>query len=183
MLGNDVVDLADVAGSHPRFAARVFTAAERALIDADAEMCGVVWAAKESAYKAARKAERSTVFSPVRFVVDLDGAERATVTAGGRRFTVDLVRTADWVHAVARAAEDPPAAACTAVGRVPAGTSDSDAVRRLAVDTLTRALDLDGLAIGRDGGVPRLLRHGRPLAADLSLSHHGRFAAFACVLR
>jgi len=123
------------------------------------------------------------VFSPARFVVDLDDAEHATVTAGERRFTVDLVRTADYVHAVARAADDPPAPACAAVGTVPAGTSDSAAVRRLAIDTLARALGTDGLEIGRDGRVPLLLRHGRPVAADLSLSHHGRFAAFACVLR
>jgi phosphopantetheinyl transferase (holo-ACP synthase) len=183
MLGNDVVDLADAAGRHPRFATRVFTPAERALIDSDSALGGVLWAAKESAYKAARKADRATVFSPARFVVDLDGAERATVTVGERRFVVDLVRTADYVHAVACAAGDAPTAACAAVGTVPAGTSDGLAVRRLAVDTLARALGLDGLAIGRDGRIPLLLRHGRPMAADLSLSHHGRFAAFAYVLR
>jgi phosphopantetheinyl transferase (holo-ACP synthase) len=183
MLGNDVVDLADAAGRHPRFAARVFTPAERARLDADPALGGVLWAAKESAYKAARQADRAVVFSPARFVVELDDAERARVTAGERRFVIDLVRTAEYVHAVARAAEDAPAAACTAVGTVPAGTSDSAAVRRLALDTLARALGLDGLAIGRDGRIPLLLRHGRPMAADLSLSHHGRFAAFACMLR
>jgi len=190
MIGNDVVDLGDadsrIAGHHPRFDQRVFAPSERDLIEAapDAERVRwLLWAAKESAYKAARKAYRATVFSPARFVVDLDGTEHATVTAGERRFTVDLVRTKDYVHAVARAADDPPAPACAAVGTVPAGTSDSTAVRRLAIDTLERALGTNGLEIGRDGRVPLLLRHGRPVAADLSLSHHGRFAAFACVLR
>jgi hypothetical protein len=182
MLGNDVVDLADAGARHPRFAARVFTTAERALLDADPALCGVLWAAKESAYKAARKADRSTVFSPARFVVHLDDPCRATVTVGERRFAVDLVRADDYVHAVARAADDPPAPVCAAVGTVPAGTSDSEAVRRLAIATLACALG-GGVEIGRDDRIPRLLRHGVPMAADLSLSHHGRFAAFACVLR
>jgi phosphopantetheinyl transferase (holo-ACP synthase) len=182
MLGNDVVDLADAAGHHPRFAARVFTPAERVLLAADPALCGVLWAAKESAYKAARKADPATVFSPSAFLVALDRRERARVTVGERRFVVDLLRTAEYVHAVARAAEDAPTAAFAAVGAVPAGASDSAAVRRLAVDTLERALDMDGLAIGRDGRIPLLLRHGRPMPADLSLSHHGRFAAFACRL-
>ncbi len=183
MLGNDIVDLADAVGHHPRFAARVFAATELALIDADPDLAGVLWAAKESAYKAARKADAGTVFSPPRFVVRLDDTRRATVAAGDRRFDIELFRADGYVHAVARAADDPPASVCAAVETVPPGTSESAVVRRLAVDTIERATGVDGLEIVRDGRVPTLRRHGLPIAADLSLSHHGRFVAFACVLR
>jgi len=58
-------------------------------------------------------------------------------------------------------------------------------VRELAVASVARALDLaaSGLAVVREGRLPSLAYRGRMLDAALSLSHHGRFAAFACSLR
>jgi hypothetical protein len=38
------------------------------------------------------------------------------------------------------------------------------------------------LGVTHDGRIPRLERAGHAVGADLSLSHHGRFVAFACVL-
>src|SRR5439155_10573151 len=62
MIGNDIVDLGDseshAEGRHPRFDGRVFDETEHALIDATPEperVRWLLWAAKESAYKAARK--------------------------------------------------------------------------------------------------------------------------------
>ena len=183
MLGNDVVDLADAVGRHPRFDARVFATTEQALIAADPRLRGVLWAAKESAYKAARKEDSRTTFSPSRFVVYLDDARRATVTAGDRRFTVELAHGDGWVHAVARGAGDPPASVCAAVEALAPGADESHAVRRLALATIERVTGIAGLEVVRDGRVPSLSASGRPVAADLSLSHHGRVVAFACVLR
>jgi hypothetical protein len=37
------------------------------------------------------------------------------------------------------------------------------------------------LSIVREARIPRLWRHGEPVPIDLSLSHHGRFVAFAAV--
>jgi hypothetical protein len=182
MLGNDIVDLADAAGHHPRFDARVLTAAEQALVAADPRLRGVLWAAKESAYKAARKEDARTVFSPSRFVVHLSDTRHATVAAGERRFAVELAAGDGWVHAVARGAGDPPTTVCAAVETLAAEDDESAAVRRLALDTIERVTGLAGLEIVRDGRIPSLGLHGRPVA-DLSLSHHGRFVAFACVLR
>jgi phosphopantetheinyl transferase (holo-ACP synthase) len=183
MLGNDVVDLADAGGRHPRFDARVFTTAERALIAADPRLRGVLWAAKESAYKAARKEDARTVFSPSRFLVRLEDARHATVAAGERRFAVELSPGDGYVHAVARGAGDPPATVCTAVETRAAGADESDAVRRLTVDTIERVTGIAGFAVVRDSRIPSLRVNGHAVAADLSLSHHGRFVAFACVLR
>lgn len=183
MLGNDVVDLADAGGRHPRFDARAFAAAELALIAADPGLRAVLWAAKESAYKAARKAEPRTVFSPSRFVVELADARRARVTFGERRFAVELSPGDGYVHAIARAAGDPDATVCAAVETIARDADESAAVRRLAIDTIQRATGQSGFSVARDGRIPSLHRHGQAVDADLSLSHHGRFVAFACVLR
>lgn len=190
MIGNDVVDLGDAesraAGQHARFDDRVFAAVERELIAASPlgeRARWVIWAAKESTYKAARKEDPRTVFAPGRFLVRFESDERASVRVGDWRFRVDVAVDANHVHAVARAAADPPDPICTAVGPH-AGVAPSDAVRHLVVATLARVLGLppDDLAIRRDGRIPTLWLRGRRSLADLSLSHHGRFVAFACVL-
>jgi phosphopantetheinyl transferase (holo-ACP synthase) len=187
MLGNDVVDLDDPESHqrrHPRFDARVFAPSERALIDARPDtdpLRWLLWAAKESAYKALRKADPDTVFAPSRFVVRPERAGRARVDAAGHTVRVEIAVEASCVHAVARGPEDGDAVCCGVDAMATSGT-EGDRVRRLAVDGIARAFGLAAseLAIGRRGRIPVLCWRGRPSAADLSLSHHGRFVAFAC---
>ncbi len=71
MIGNDIVDLADPETScgacHPRFDHRVFAPAELELLAttrSHVRMRWILWSAKEAAYKAARQACATTVFSP-----------------------------------------------------------------------------------------------------------------------
>lgn len=189
MIGNDVVDLGDpesrAEARHPRFDGRVFDETERVLIEASPypeRTRWLLWAAKESAYKAARKEDPRTVFAPSCFVVRLENDARASVTVGARGFRIDLVAGADHVHAVAWSAGDRPATVATAVARLPELSVRSDAVRWLAIATLSRRLAVkpEDLAIHRDGRIPTLWIRGERSAADLSLSHHGRFVAFAC---
>ena len=187
MLGNDVVDLDDPETRqrrHPRFDARVFGAPERALIaaspDAD-RLRWLLWAAKESAYKALRQVDRAAVFAPPCFVVRLERAGRVRVDAGGRTICVEVAAGASCLHAVARAPEDTHPLCCGVAALATPGT-ESDRVRRFAVETIARAFGLaaSDLAIRRDGRIPVLCWRGRPSDAELSLSHHGRFVAFAC---
>jgi phosphopantetheinyl transferase (holo-ACP synthase) len=192
MIGNDVVDLVDadsrIAGHHPRFDARVFAPSERALIAAgpDGEhLRWLLWAAKESAYKAARRVDAGTVFSPTHFVVRLASERHAIVDASARTFDVDLDVAQEHVHAIARARDVAAAAVYSAVARLApgaAGLTPGAAVRRVPVTTLARLLDLpeEDFAIERVGRVPWLRVRGRAAGVELSLSHHGRFVAFAC---
>lgn len=227
MIGNDVVDLGDAdclpGGLHPRFDARVFSRSELALLDRCADRDRTrwaLWAAKESAYKAARRLDPRTVFSPSRFVVELHDENRATVFAGGRLLVVELVATPRYVHAVAHGAGAGAAHHCSAVARLDpdrtdrtdtmatADTADtmattasaataatmatmdqranrpSIAVRSLALATLAQALSVapGDLVISREGRVPMLYLRARRDPIALSLSHHGRFVAFACAL-
>lgn len=186
-IGDDVVDLHDIGGRHPRFDTRVFAPVERALLPvglAGERLRWLLWAAKESAYKVARKHDATTVFSPSRFVVRLLRAGRATVTSGSRRFDVDLEAGSHYVHAVARVEGAGAVVVCRAVTTRPDGVAESLAVRQLAARRLGALLGLapEAIAIRRDGRVPVLWIDGRGSAADLSLSHHGRFVSFACAL-
>ena len=190
MVGNDVVDLADpevVKGpTHPRFDARVFAPSERETLrqsGAPERLRWFFWGAKEAAYKLVKKQDPEIVFSPSRFVVTLDASLVGDVAHGGRRIPVKLAAGSDSVHAIASETED--------TGRILAGIATtaspldaSHAVRELAASALAARLALprNAVRIERRGRIPTLELLGRDAPLDLSLSHHGRFVAFACDL-
>ena len=211
MIGNDVVDLRDPetlpGARHPRFDARVFAAAERSALErsgARDRLRWILWAAKESAFKVARRRDPDTAFAPVRFVVDLDASLCGRVRHADREYPVRVAVTGDCVHAVAMeppvaGAEHAGVAVCAAEGDV--GVSPPGrAARDLAAEGIAPILGVEraDLRFARRGRVPELqldpaLRRGwdparrGPVEARLgrlavSLSHHGRFVAYACWL-
>ena len=200
MVGNDIVDLrdrdADFATFSDRFDERVFAPSERRTVaDSNApEACRWhLWAAKEAAFKAARKASPGTVFSPMCFEVRWAGmgareAEVRTETERPLRFEVRFFSEADSVHAVALCPGWTQAKVVHGCGRVVDRVADSSAAdapgaaaRRLAVERLAQVLSLrpDRLEIRRDDRVPALYEGDRPVKGNLSLSHHGEWVAFA----
>lgn len=107
-IGNDVVDLSDPEtrreALHPRFDDRVFTVSEAETIGSSARahrMRWACWAAKESAYKVAKKLDTTTVFSPARFVVALDQKGTGVVAHRDKRFSVRIHHSKQYVHAIA----------------------------------------------------------------------------------
>ncbi len=187
MVGNDVVDLADLevcnGPAHPRFDARVFAPAERRALEAGGapnRLRWTLWAAKEAAYKLAVKRDPNVIFAASRFVVKLDRALHGEVEHPGGRVAVTLATRGDAVHAVARDAAAPEIV--TGLASWAGATDASDAVRRLAVRDVAARLGVreSDLRIGRRGRIPTLSLRGSDRPLDLSLSHHGRYVAFAC---
>jgi hypothetical protein len=94
-----------------------------------------------------------------------------------------VVATAQWVHALA--AEARPDRLCHGVATVAGDEDLSSFGRRHFLKTVASfaGCPVEVLSIARnpDGtGAPRLILRGRPLDAPFSLSHDGRFTAFAC---
>jgi hypothetical protein len=190
MVGNDVVDLRDPevlkGPAHPRFDARVFARSERDALrqsGAPERLRWIFWATKEAAYKLAKKRDPETVFSPSRFVASLDATLFGEVRHGEARYPVRLAAGGESVHAIASEGG--------ASGPIVSGVASSEdpldasrAVRALAASALAERLRLPERAvrIGRRGRIPTLELIGRDTVLDLSLSHHGRFVAFACDL-
>ena len=196
-VGNDIVDLAAPGNCGKSregpFLDRVFTGRERLLIARAARpdlLLWALWGAKEAAYKAVSRDDPSVCSIPRRYPVYLeedwetrrdDHPAGFVITPLGE-MALRLVATTDWVHALAA-----PAAQlerlCPGVD-CPAASDDPSAfVREKLLQAIGRRA---GCGAGRlcvvkspDGpGVPRLLFSGRPLAAEFSLSHDGRFTAF-----
>lgn len=194
-VGNDVVDLAEpetrLPGLHPRFDERVFGAAERAALEASPErqrLHWALWAAKESGYKALKRREPKTVFSPREFAVELSslpapgaaGLAVGRVTHHGERFALEVHFDEASVHAVARSEGE---AGVPLLWRVMTAHGDLGvAARRLAAAAIGSAMGLDPVQLRIADRPPVLLHHGRLLDATVSLSHHGRFVAIACSL-
>lgn len=186
MVGNDVVDLAVDASRelHPRFDTRVFAPSERDALrhsGSAGRLRWMLWAAKEAAYKVAKKRDLRTVFSPSRFVVTLGPSLRGEVCHGDLRIPVVLEASGEAVHAVAfgpgEAGERLVFAVEPREGEDPSRAARSAAVRALARCLGRPARDLRVCLRGR---IPFLELRGEPEPLDLSLSHHGRFVAFAC---
>ncbi len=188
MVGNDVVDLADAEVRnnpvHPRFDQRVFNALERRVLQRRApdRLRWILWAAKEAAYKLRKQSDPSTLFSPWRFEVSLDDTLRGTVEHEGERLRVEVTVVGDLVHAVATlsGSESEIVTGVESSGHPNASRS----VRTLTVRKLAQRLGLpeSGLRVLSTGRVPRLEVVGLNRRMDLSLSHHGRYVAFACDL-
>jgi phosphopantetheinyl transferase (holo-ACP synthase) len=190
MVGNDVVDLGDpetaADAAHPRFDERVFSADEReqmVLSDDPLRMRWILWAAKESAYKAARRVDPKTVFSPSCFHVRLDDQLHGTVVVSHYSFEVRVDVHGDCIHAVASEKVRDSRELAYGLGR--SGDSDPSArVRSLAIGSLAERLGVRGsdLSVRRIARLPQLCVDGQPTDHALSLSHHGRFVAWACMV-
>lgn len=200
MIGNDVVDRCDPdaesASYSPRFDERVFAPSEKRILAqaADSETHRwLIWAAKEAAYKAHRKIEPNTFFSPKNFEVELSetAPECAVVNARtepGAVFEVRFFLDGSAIHAVALYREWVEADVVHGCDRMTLGHSQtsapetpSRAVRRFALERLASVLGRanDELEIRKEGRIPFLFENGRRVIGNLSLSHHGQWLAFA----
>jgi phosphopantetheine--protein transferase-like protein len=201
-VGNDVVDLAAACNlgksGDGRFCSRVFTAEERALIAGAPRpdtLLWALWAAKEAAYKAVSRGEPAIGSIPRQYRVVLEPGDAAGTAAllRGKVITprgemaIRIAVTAEWVHALAASAEADIERLCQCVDRLEETGDDADPsafVRRNLLREIARRLDcpVGDLSVANDPegpGVPRILFRGRLLAAEVSISHDGRFTAFA----
>lgn len=193
-LGNDVVDLADpearLEGLHPRFAERVFTPAEREILEGSGGERPVLhwalWTAKESAYKALARLAPRTVFAPRAFAVELAGppGDRVPATGrvrhGSRSFALEVSRQGDALHAVAWDEAGNGAERRAVLREVAAAEGEPGAaVRRVASQAIGLALASGDEPVRIVGRPPVAVGPTGPLDLVLSLSHHGRWVAFA----
>jgi phosphopantetheinyl transferase (holo-ACP synthase) len=204
IVGNDIVDLGDPEAyhthrlrpqsgdkverpgdCHPGFDTRVFAPSELATLESCESrrtMRWVLWAAKEAAYKAARQQRAEVIFSPVRFVVELNPTLRGFVSYGDWRWPVRVQQRENCIHALVESDDDGNTLWGSRHLTAKELEDPSRSVREFAITTIARRLSVSAsdLRIERSGRIPRLfLASGGPPQA-LSLSHHGVYAGFAC---
>lgn len=203
-VGNDVVDL-----KHPenqgkskdnRFLSRVFTGKERDRIAGAAcpdKLLWALWAAKEAAFKVVSRDDSTVRSTPRRYDIHLDSLEVSEACLAGRAITprgelaLRIIVTDDYVHALSAATKGSLDRIFQRVDRMDVEDDPGEAsafVRRQLLCEIARCLDCPPgeLSVGKEPmgpGAPFVIRREQPLAVDISLSHDGRFAAFAFILR
>jgi phosphopantetheinyl transferase (holo-ACP synthase) len=187
-IGNDVVDLDDPETSveelNPRFDQRVFTAAElRRLSVADDKRAlrWTLWAAKESAFKLAKRLDPETVFAHSLFETDLDERGYGTVRHGKWCCAVTVGRKGPAVHAISTLNRSDREWVVSDLAYVEEGDDPSARVRELATNSVAQSLVVEPGAVtitAGDDRIPVLRVDGQP-QGHLSLSHHGALTAFA----
>lgn len=203
-VGNDIVDL-----RHPgnrgkskddRFLSRVFTEQERDRIAGAAcpdRLLWALWAAKEAAFKVVSRDDPTVRSTPRRYDIRLDVGNESEMCLAGRAITprgelaLRIVMTDDYIHALSATKEDHLDRIVRRVDRMDVEEDPGEAsafVRRQLLNEISRYLDLPlgELSIGKEPlgpGAPFVLYREQPLAVDISLSHDGRFAAFAFIIR
>lgn len=194
LVGNDVVDLTEreIASKHEnaRFVARVCHAAERAALGSAPDPKRLFWAffaAKEAAYKLVAKLGPPPPFAHRAFVVSTD---LASVCYRDLALTLSVEQSAQYVHAVASTRREP---VISGVEAIDSAVDESAAARRRLCAAVASVLDwsLEELEVVRDQmpgswdgfGPPALLRRGvRVEGVDVSISHDGRFVAYAAFM-
>jgi hypothetical protein len=149
----------------------------------DVQRRWILWSAKEAAYKAARRECARTVFSPARFVVNLDRSLRGSVRVGILRWPVRVRIGGDCVHAVVSENDSFDDILSGARRLTTSELRDpSQAVRRFAIASIAAGLGVanSDLRIEKINRIPQLIVAGEAAPVALSLSHHGAYVGFAC---
>lgn len=186
-VGNDVVDLDDPAIelSHlrERFVRRVCHDSELEQLARAPSRKVRLWslfAAKEAAYKAVTRLGLMPGFAHQSLIVSED---LRSVRFQDQVLSLEVTVEGPCVHAVAWQGDRVP---ISHVETKPPEANPSVAVRELVARRLGEGHQVEraeapGSWDGR--GPPTLSRHGKPLPLDVSLSHDGRFVAFAVAPR
>jgi phosphopantetheinyl transferase (holo-ACP synthase) len=189
-VGNDVVDLTGAAArnafANRRFVERVCDDDEVRRVRSARDLW-TLFAAKEAAYKALVKLGTDPGFRHRSLHVALDGR---SVCHGATRLALSLTGDVDHVHALAWTGGPTPVAR---LERTDGGWADESRRARALLCALVAdaaSCELSELQVVRDRrdgawdgfGPPRVERAGRPIEADVSLSHDGEFVAAAALL-
>lgn len=202
-VGNDIVDLKQPANAessrNSRFLKKVLTVAENEFIrkvDNPAAAVWSFWAAKEAAYKAMKKADNFASFLPRRWEVCLRPAARhcfaGEVLVGANSMVhVRLFLRKEFLHCIATDESGALDKIICAHAFLPdekdiSGGGASLFLRDFAARKASEHLRIAcaDVKIARDSsggelGPPRLFVGGAASSCDISLSHDGRFVAFA----
>ncbi len=206
-MGNDIVDLkapgAMGKAGNARFVRRILTIEEQQAVlcaDHPDALLWILWAAKEAAYKAVSKSHPDVSFSPGRYSVKLKN-EKPGVLGGMVKTPGGIVRIRifsheDYVHCIGITASH------SGLDRIVYGIKaisreekmnhppacQSMAARKLAKERIASytGRDQDDIQIIRNNtargqGPPMVYFKGKKDNIDISLSHDGRFVAYAFV--
>ena len=199
-IGNDIVDFAAVGVAlHSRYLDRVFSNEEQVRIGDSGSRFWQYWAAKESAYKAYKRIFPNLKFSPISFTFN---HENSLVVSTRGAISCESIVTDDFVYVSCAMPTNPKKSGCeqsqaieswivkdeTLLDRLKDSPTVSARIRTFAIKTIAKKLEIESERIyisnetyspHRYDKIPLLFVDSKPSTRLISLSHDGRFLAFA----
>ncbi|WP_323787530.1 4'-phosphopantetheinyl transferase superfamily protein [Psychroserpens sp.] len=185
MIGNDIVDLSQAAiesnWKRPRFLNKVFTKKEQLLIrtseDQD-DMVWLLWSMKEAAYKAYVREFKQSFFNPKRIQCQLSLNNQDVVCIDNQTYNLQSIITSDYIHSIASKTKFEPQ---SHFFKVP-DRNQSEALKTKMIHLISGKIgqNINSIEIKKtELGVPNLFINNQQIFEALSISHHGKYGAFA----
>jgi hypothetical protein len=186
MIGNDIVDLRqatkDSDWKRPRFLDKVFTKKEQSVIFSSENMHQTVWllwSMKEAAYKAYVREFENVFFNPKRIQCQLGINNEGTAHIDDAIYYLKSRMTPEYVYSVASTGNDK----CLETDIFTLfSENQSEAVRTELITQISLSLDCDLSSvqiIKTELGVPNLFLNEQQVFQALSMTHHGKYGAYA----
>ncbi len=192
MIGNDIVDLQVSKFSSKvrrlRFINKAFSEKEKEAILKPANTISVlwrIWSMKESAYKAYCRLGGETFHDPKRIECTLTNSNSGTVRIGDRCFKTQTRLSDDYVHTIAFSKDIIEVVSeCFRIDNT-SYTAQHKACKEALLNELTEEMNgKPGLdLVKNEVGMPHVLANGNRLGVTCSISHHGRYGAYAYMKR
>lgn len=186
MIGNDLVDLQQAAKdsnwNRPRFLDKVFTNKEQSIIFSSEnkhQMVWLLWSMKEAAYKAYVREFENVFFNPKRIQCQLGLNNEGAAHIDDMIYYLKSRMTSEYVYSVARSRTDK----CVETGLFKLfSKNQSEAVSTELLTHIALSLDCDSSSVKiqkTELGVPNLFLNERQVFQALSMTHHGKYGAYA----
>lgn len=191
MIGNDIVSLkvvqAEPRANNPRFLQKVLTIPEQSWLrlQPDKESAlWILWALKESTYKAEFKHHRKRAFSPKSYRCYICPSSRTVkILVDNRAYSGSWSIKDGYLHALSWSADQLKSTIQFQTLRLKQKKKSSQSLelKQAMIDKMsdTLAIAPDKLQFEYEDEIPFLCEGRERLPIDISLSHHGEWGAFA----
>ena len=188
-VGNDIIDLT-LAGKalarQERYLEKAFCPSERDLIQSSPDplrMLWLLWSMKESAYKVHVRKTLQRRLNPIRFVCELGGEGRGRVSIDSSRYDTNSRVEEEFIHTIATPSHSNP----TKLESVILKGTGLKQIRQHLIDKVSRTyseendMRFEEVEFQKDlNGFPGVkLRGLEGMIHPCSISHHGKFGAYA----
>ncbi len=190
MTGNDIIDLATAAvesnWKRKGFIEKIFTLQEQRYIREAAlpdEMVWKLWSMKESAYKIYSSQYGGRFFAPQKFNCTLLTGQNGKVKINNNTYHTDTSTAKNYIYSIARSDESGMDTFINYCFRLPQCDpyQQQQIIYKKIINgyaSVTGAVK-NGLYVFKDkNGIPFLYAENEKIKIPVSITHHGRFAAF-----
>ncbi len=190
MTGNDIIDLATAAAEsnwkRKGFIEKIFTLQEQRYIreaTLPEEMIWKLWSMKESAYKIYTRQFGGRFFAPQKFNCTLLTGQTGKVEINNNSFHTNTSAAKNYMYSIARSDESGMDTFINYCFRLPHCDhyKQQEIINEKIINvytSVTAAQKNDLYVIKDKNGIPFLYYQNNKLKIPVSITHHGRFAAF-----